>query len=177
MHRYRADLETQTVAAKLAHDFNQAISSTGLSAIKVKYLMARIARIPQPDGTHRYMFVEKKYRQGSSGWTKFTLNSGHFICPVKGKDAEYQQLLMAFSHFTHQHSRGYLLVCDLQGVENIDAKGHTLLLTDPAIHCDAMRFGRTNLRDKGIRSFFATHTCNKYCKGLRLRMPTFGSSE
>jgi hypothetical protein len=168
------------VAAKLAQDFNKEIVSAALSAIKVKYLVARIARLPQPDGTHRFMFVEKKYRAGSSDWIKYKTNSGHFVRSMKGlhpKHAEYQQLLIAFSHYTYQHTKGYLLVCDLQGVETVDGRGaKTLLLTDPAIHCQQLRFGRTNLREKGIQSFFKTHKCNKYCKGLGLGMPTFDSA-
>ena len=63
-------------------------------------------------------------------------------------------------------------MCDLQGIVTPEKKSKTqLLLTDPAIHCAKdMRFGRTNLQQKGIDAFFAAHKGkpNKYCEALRL---------
>ncbi|CAG8786531.1 25950_t:CDS:1, partial [Racocetra persica] len=50
--------------------------------------------------------------------------------------------LEAFVHYTYEHTGGYLVVSDLQGIESPDQ----FLLTDPAIHCiDPLRFGKTNL--------------------------------
>jgi elongation factor 2 kinase len=44
----------------------------------------------------------------------------------------------AFSHFTYEHSRGRILVCDIQGV------GDTW--TDPQIHsCNSEGYGKGNL--------------------------------
>ncbi len=44
------------------------------------------------------------------------------------------------------------------------------MLTDPCIHSnDVTRFGSTNLGDEGIRKFFESHNCNKFCDDLHLR--------
>ena len=79
-------------------------------------------------------------------------------------------LAMAFSHFTWEYTTQYCLVCDLQGISTTDHRGrHTLLLTDPAIHCPgALRFGKTNLQSTGVDAFFKVHECNQYCKALGL---------
>ena len=93
-----------------------------------------------------------------------------------GDEVAYQrrfELALAFSHFTWAHTAGYLLVCDLQGVETTDKRGRrTLLLTDPAIHCPGvLRFGGTNMGMEGVRAFFKGHTCNSHCRALGLRVP------
>eukprot|EP00983_Pelagomonas_calceolata_P021692 679564-Pelagomonas_calceolata.AAC.1 len=47
-------------------------------------------------------------------------------------------------------------------------------LFDPAIHCvtNKQRFGRTNLKQRGIDGFFSTHTCNGVCERLCLIKPS-----
>ncbi len=70
----------------------------------------------------------------------------------------------AFSHFSWQITKGYLMIVDLQGVDNI--------LTDPQIHClDTKKFGKGNLGYVGIMKFFMSHICNSYCKHLGLIHP------
>ena len=85
---------------------------------------------------------------------------------------KYAELATAFSHFTHSHTAGYLLVCDIQGIITTDPKSKdTLLMTDPAIHCaQHQRFGRTNLRQAGFDAFFKGHAgkCNEFCRALGL---------
>jgi hypothetical protein len=101
--------------------------------------------------------------------------------------------LQAFSHFTYRQTHRRKLVCDLQGVlvggsGGDDAHGaHThrharaqvapqpprFLLTDPVIHfkkknLDPTIYGRTNKGQKGMHAFFASHTCNAYCRLLGL---------
>jgi hypothetical protein len=73
----------------------------------------------------------------------------------------------AFSHWSWQYTRGYSLVCDLQGVLGTEC----FQLTDPAIHSSQRRYGKTDLGRKGHHSFFATHKCNPLCHVLRLRHP------
>jgi hypothetical protein len=84
-------------------------------------------------------------------------------------------MAVAFSHFSHDITGGYLLVCDLQGISTVDSKGKaTLLLTDPAIHCSThCRFGKTNLQEVGIKQFFEKHICNEFCRALGLVVPKF----
>ena len=78
-------------------------------------------------------------------------------------------ITQAFSHFSWQYTRGYLMVVDLQGVG--------LLLTDPQIHClDRKKYGKGNLGVVGMLMFFMTHCCNTYCKELNLLNPCKDSS-
>jgi hypothetical protein len=89
---------------------------------------------------------------------------------ISQEDFDYKvELLTAFSHYSHSVTRGYLLVCDLQGIETTSGDRLRMLLTDPAIHCTAPRFGQTNLGQAD--AFFSVHTCNRFCRALRLQMP------
>ncbi|KAI1704810.1 alpha-kinase family domain-containing protein [Ditylenchus destructor] len=92
-------------------------------------------------------------------------------CKTHNVSFEVVEQLMAFSHWTYQISRGYLMVVDLQGVIGTDETGRkTLELTDPAIHCtDLTRFGRTNLGLDGMKIFFGRHVCNKFCHAMELK--------
>eukprot|EP00759_Apiculatamorpha_spiralis_P050605 PhF_6_TR4837/c1_g1_i2/m.6735/K08292/EEF2K; elongation factor 2 kinase len=68
----------------------------------------------------------------------------------------------AFSHFTYEYSKGELVVCDIQGVDD--------RYTDPQIHsADGKGYGRGNLGAKGIQRFLESHKCNPVCEFLRLR--------
>lgn len=68
----------------------------------------------------------------------------------------------AFSHFTFEFSKEQLLICDIQGVNDI--------YTDPQIHSYEHRelFGDGNLGPRGIARFLASHKCNPICKHLGL---------
>lgn len=170
--RYMVSLEVQTVASKLAFEFNDRIQRTTASpGIKIKFLVAKVVRVTQPDGTYRFMAEEKRFR-GEREMIKLTNNSG-FIRTLTDGDEESRkrlELAVAFSHFSHKHTDGYLMIADLQGTDTIDSKKRpTLLLTDPAIHCPGLfRFGGTNLQQEGIIDFYKTHRCNKYCTALGL---------
>merc|ERR1712002_927824 len=75
------------------------------------------------------------------------------------------QLVQAFSHWTYDATDGFLVVCDLQGVERKDE----FVFTDPCINCKEPRFGSTNMGEVGIKEFFRTHTCNNICQEMGLR--------
>jgi hypothetical protein len=176
--RYVTDLEVQTVAAKLAIEFNgRLVRTTQNPNIKTKFLMTKVVRIFKgEDRIPRYLASEQRFRGKSFTLVKYT-NNMDFVLDPKTLDENGQKRLevaIAFSHFTHDVTEGYLLVCDLQGVSSIDEKGkETLLLTDPAIHCSKhLRFGKTNLSSIGINAFFKKHVCNKYCQALGLKMPS-----
>lgn len=98
-------------------------------------------------------YIEGEYSKynNNSGWTNDCLNETSLIA-------------QAFSHFSWQITRGYLMIVDLQGVGNI--------LTDPQIHCmDPKKFGKGNLGYVGMMKFFMSHICNSYCKHLELVHP------
>ena len=174
--RYMANLEVQTVASKLAFDFNsQLLKRTGEPNIKIKYLMAKVVRTYLDDGNPRFMAYEKRFRGANPEMIKYTNNLDFSINPETLDDEGRKRLALAiaFSHFTYDVTKGYLLVCDLQGIVTTNGKGEEiLLLTDPAIHCPKhIRFGKTNLGLTGINRFFKKHICNKYCSVLGLKKP------
>ena len=93
-------------------------------------------------------------------YIKYNNNCGG-VSPTESK---YNMSAQAFSHFTFERSQGELMVCDLQGVDNI--------LTDPAIHTrDPSRFvlSDTNLSEDGFKLFFSSHRCNTLCAKMSLR--------
>lgn len=71
----------------------------------------------------------------------------------------------AFSHFSYEASGEEILICDVQGVNDI--------YTDPQFHTrlglDDMRFGSGNLGKIGIDGFFNKHECNSICQYLKLK--------
>lgn len=91
------------------------------------------------------------------------------------KDAYFPQ---AFSHFTHEKSKGNFMVVDLQGVFTIKDDGTRCYeLTDPVIHKHRKKnrqrfktwsFGRTDRGEKGMEAFFKTHQCTDVCRLLGL---------
>ena len=98
-------------------------------------------------------FIEGEYNKynNNAGWINDNLNETSLIA-------------QAFSHFSWQITRGYLMIVDLQGVNGV--------LTDPQIHClNQKKFGKGNLGYVGIMKFFMTHICNGYCKKLELIHP------
>ncbi len=73
--------------------------------------------------------------------------------------------LPAFTHWTWVETGGQLIVCDLQGVKDVNGvPGYTL--TDPAINSLTSSYGITDLGPGGIGQFFTTHTCNDICRNL-----------
>lgn len=93
-----------------------------------------------------------------TSYTKWSNNNG-FV-----NIGNYEPLLDAFSHWTHQVTNGQLIVVDLQGTKKDDV----FFLTDLAIHSATGDFGSTNRRVSGIAKFFKTHVCNQECKSLGL---------
>ncbi|XP_062357612.1 transient receptor potential cation channel subfamily M member 7 isoform X2 [Cinclus cinclus] len=93
---------------------------------------------------------------------KYNNNNGDEIIPTN----MLEEVMLAFSHWTYEYTRGELLVLDLQGVgEN---------LTDPSVikagekrSCD-MVFGPANLGEDAIKNFRAKHHCNSCCRKLKL---------
>ena len=172
--RYQVDVDCQAVASKLARDFNNQLGSTSTPGRwAIKYLVAKVACINIDEKTQKFMAIEKEYPPGSE-WLKFTNN---WDMKATGRDAEFNEmieLLVAFTHFTWEHTKHFCMVTDLQGIVISDsdhgAGRPTILLTDPAIHCPGdLRFGKTNMQDKGVAAFFETHECNQYCRALGLR--------
>ncbi|KAI1696525.1 alpha-kinase family domain-containing protein [Ditylenchus destructor] len=124
-------------------------------------------------GEKRYMSCERRYGADCK-YLRFSNNADYEMlectCQVNNLKFDVVEQLMAFSHWTYQISRGYLMVVDLQGIISTDESGRkTLELTDPAIHCkDLTRFSRTNWGLEGMKTFFGRHVCNKFCHAMEL---------
>jgi myosin-heavy-chain kinase len=102
-------------------------------------------------------------------FTKYNSNFGDTYANNK-RDRNHQPTALdsvfisaeAFSHFTLQESGGSMLVCDLQGVED--------LLTDPQIHTEEGKgLGMGNMGEEGIEKWAQSHKCNEVCTRLRLK--------
>lgn len=70
-----------------------------------------------------------------------------------------------------------MIVCDLQGILDMEGRRPVFRLTDPAICSKGKkdgsssvkyRYGKTDLGMRGIRDFCCRHTCNSVCKALNL---------
>ncbi|RIA93474.1 kinase-like domain-containing protein [Glomus cerebriforme] len=154
LERYLEMIEVSTVAYFLSAEFNSVAKKSGIKK-KVNFLKPQALRHKDDSGVQCYA-VEPKFRDDK--FKRFNVN--------RGVIKEYHSTLEAFAHFTYEHTGGYLVVTDLQGVE-LENK---FLLTDPAIHCtDRLRFGRTNLGKRGIKDcFLANHKCGNVCEKLGL---------
>ncbi len=101
------------------------------------------------------------------------INTGGENDPIEideGIFVKKEEVAQAFSHFSYIHSGKRMLICDLQGV--FDNHKNIFNFTDPVIHYhDAKKegartrgvYGRTDLGQKGIQSFFDSHECNCLC--------------
>ncbi|KAI1695514.1 alpha-kinase family domain-containing protein [Ditylenchus destructor] len=170
---YEIATQMQTIAAYLAYTFTDSLQTMSGIVYDIKFLEAKLLSIEIKPGENRYMSCERRYGSDSK-FLRFSNNADYAMlettCKVHNLKFDVVELLMAFSHWTYQISHGYLMVVDLQGIKSTDENGRTILeLTDPAIHCtDLTRFGRTNLRQEGMKIFFAHHKCNKFCQSMEL---------
>ncbi|KAF0430338.1 kinase-like protein [Gigaspora margarita] len=152
--RYLEAVESSTVANHLSGKFNSIAKRKNVPF--VNFLCASLVRVVFNSRTHYYILEEELQ---NVEFKRFNTNSGIITLA--------RPVLEAFAHFTYEHTKGYLVVCDLQGIELDDE----YLLTDPAIHCiDNSRFGHTNLGRQGInKCFLANHKCNHVCKRFGLK--------
>lgn len=150
IYKYLSDQEMQVIAGYLVDEYNKL--NVG---INIKFLETFIVNYPL---NNQYFSLEEKIDH--TNYIKFTNNFGWI-----NKSATHIDILTAFSHWTYHITDGYLMIVDLQGIED----NVSILLTDPAIHCDRhlTRFGPTNLGKKGFQSFFDKHTCNHICKSFK----------
>jgi myosin-heavy-chain kinase len=113
--------------------------------------------------------MEAFYNGGN--FTKYNSNYGEvyeegtFGTRITPQQLERHQRLFlvaeAFSHFTWAWSNGKILVCDLQGIND--------LFTDPQIlTSDDEGFGMGNMGREGIKRWKAAHECNDICRAMHL---------
>jgi hypothetical protein len=163
--RYLAQMEVQSVAAQMAEEFNNRTSNFK-NVKKVEF--TQVTTLEVGSGPTRKFYNMEEVLEGT--WIRYSNNGGYV------NTLDYAAVLQAFTHWTHERSRGLLMVNDLQGIRQKNEHGESVFrLCDPAIHCtDVMRFTRTNLGLEGFKLFFDTHKCNDVCKHLGLAVGTAG---
>ncbi|CAG8466429.1 4549_t:CDS:2 [Diversispora eburnea] len=136
--KYLESAEISALTSYFSIKFNMEARGKGISS--VNFLRVNLVRATF-DGRTRYYITEPEL-QGAE-FQRFNVNSGVIV--------KFRPVLEAFVHYTYEHTDGYLVVSDLQGIESSDR----FLLTDPVIHCiNPLRFGKTNLGRNGINKFF-----------------------
>nr|XP_058157645.1 transient receptor potential cation channel subfamily M member 6 isoform X2 [Dasypus novemcinctus] len=154
LHLCLREIQQQRAAQKLIYTFNQVKPQT--IPYTPRFLEVFLIYC---HSANQWLTIEK-YMTGD--FRKYNNNNGDEIVP--GNTLE--ELMLAFSHWTYEYTRGELLVLDLQGVgEN---------LTDPSVikpedkQSRGMVFGPANLGEDAIRNFIAKHRCNSCCRKLKL---------
>ena len=89
-------------------------------------------------------------------------------CSNYGFISAESQSMPAFMHWSWVHTRGEMMVGDLQGVWKPDG----FLLTDPVIMSLSNSFGPTDTGAEGMIMFFNQHKCNNYCQSLPRPTPS-----
>eukprot|EP01104_Vermistella_antarctica_P017758 TRINITY_DN6350_c0_g3_i1.p1 TRINITY_DN6350_c0_g3~~TRINITY_DN6350_c0_g3_i1.p1 ORF type:complete len:436 (+),score=91.23 TRINITY_DN6350_c0_g3_i1:361-1668(+) len=142
---YFQDVEMQMFAKEWAAKFNACDPPKKIHFIKA-WVVQLVERKDSPIcGVERYIAGDYRKHNNNYGYV----------------NEDERNTPQAFSHFTYHASKGAMLVCDIQGVQD-----H---YTDPQIHNRTGEgFGKGNLGEKGIRRFLSTHRCNAICKYLRL---------
>jgi len=118
---------------------------------KVDFLEAFVLDLKQREGSpvchvEKYIGGDYKKYNNNIGWVS----------------EDERNTPQAFAHFTYEASKHRLLVCDIQGVNDI--------YTDPQVHTSQLQkeFGKGNLGQKGFENFLRTHRCNPICQYLKL---------
>ncbi|RGB39934.1 kinase-like domain-containing protein [Rhizophagus diaphanus] len=132
--KYIEAIEISTTASFLSTEFNFIAERKNIP--NVKFLNVKLLRCGTIDFYTRHYTIEPKFHNVE--YIRFNVNTGVIT--------ELRPTLEAFVHFTYEYTKGYLVVCDLQGAE----LNSEFLLTD---HCiDSLRFGKTNFGKGGNQS-------------------------
>jgi hypothetical protein len=181
----------QHYAGVFAKIFNQAVKDAPLLRPSVDEVSEPPPIIFLKCSVYEYFIDEtkcgllvEKYLPGK--FTKFNSNNG-FVLSNNTRDGPTIDLVIgevqlvdfvqAFSHWVYEYTHHTTLVCDLQGILDMEGKRPLFRLTDPAICSKDYKrnkycYGKTDLGMVGIREFCRKHNCNDVCKGLML--PTMG---
>jgi hypothetical protein len=158
LENLRRELEAITLCNHIAYDFNNRI--VGIvpnTKLLLNFIHCYIYEILDEGHPYKY-YTAENYIEGN--YVKYNNNAGWIAQNV----TDQTLIAQAFSHFSWQLTRGYLMIVDLQGVGGY--------LTDPQIHClNPKKFGEGNFGYVGMMKYFMTHNCNKYCKQLELIHP------
>lgn len=174
--------KVQYTANDFANEFNEVVKKTKtlhpaekdeLKPPPIKFLTCSVYEYVQ--GRYKYGYLVETYLKGK--YIKFSNNNGSekrrfdnfpTLSLQVGK-VPIADFLHAFSHWVF-YTTGEMIVCDLQGILDMEGRSPVFRLTDPAINTKSRRhqFGRTDIGWRGIKNFCRRHQCNKVCQGLGL---------
>ncbi|XP_070598776.1 transient receptor potential cation channel subfamily M member 6 isoform X6 [Erythrolamprus reginae] len=152
LHLCLREIQQQRAAQKLIYTFNQMKPHT--IPYTPRFLEVFLIYC---HSANQWLTIEK-YMTGE--FRKYNNNNGDEITPSN----LLEEVMLAFSHWSYEYTRGELLVLDLQGVgEN---------LTDPSVikpeDKHGMPFGPANLGEEAFKNFISKHCCNSCCRKLKL---------
>ncbi|XP_074809338.1 transient receptor potential cation channel subfamily M member 6 [Natator depressus] len=154
LHLCLREIQQQRAAQKLIYTFNQ------LKPHSIPYTPRFLeVFLIYCHSANQWLTIEK-YMTGE--FCKYNNNNGDEISPSN----LLEEMMLAFSHWTYEYTRGELLVLDLQGVGEV--------LTDPSVikpegkQSGGMVFGPANLGEHAIKNFITKHCCNSCCRKLKL---------
>jgi len=120
IENYLMEMEVNAVAAALALEFNKAAKPPPNR--QMRYVGASVATVKEPWCVNHY-FVEEAL---TGEFTRYSYNTGYW------EEATLDQWLLKFALFTHEVTKGYLMVADLQGVLTED--GYVLTRSGDPLH-------------------------------------------
>ncbi|RQM19426.1 hypothetical protein B5M09_006339 [Aphanomyces astaci] len=126
------------MAVALTRAFNNLMNKNHSTFISLTFLEASVAKLDEPV---EFVAMERLL----SNFERFS-NSVDWHSPLATTEP-CVQYAVAFTHWTWAATNGYLMVVDLQG-QRVDH--HTLVLTDPAIHCIIGVFKRMLTQHKTV---------------------------
>uniref|UniRef100_A0A3P9LRN6 non-specific serine/threonine protein kinase n=1 Tax=Oryzias latipes TaxID=8090 RepID=A0A3P9LRN6_ORYLA len=104
-------------------------------------------------------------RNMTGDFRKYNNNTGVEITPC----SSLEDMLLAFSHWTYEHSCKELLVLDIQGVGEELTDPTVIMADDQSGGKGDLLFGPDNLGVTAINGFLQKHTCNLCCHRLGLK--------
>ena len=142
----------QEKAQDLAEGFNDH-ANTNRPLQFTEVTVARVTQRSDPNATpklNEYVTCED-YIPGN--YKKWISNYG-FI-------SDESTSLPAFAHWSWIHTKGEIMIADLQGVRN----DSSYVLTDPVLlsATDGGKYGCTDMGVEGMAMFFLNHKCNQFC--------------
>lgn len=170
--------KVQLKAYKLAGEFNKTVKKTPA----LRPIEDEVCLPPPIHFLNCYVYEYEKnyikcgylvenYLKGK--FTKYSNNMGYVKTRIIEISLQIGKVYMtdflhAFSHWIYYTSAQSMIVCDLQGVLDLEGRNPVFKLTDPAIVTRRKTYGKTDMGMNGIRAFCRTHKCNDVCKGLGL---------
>ena len=145
-------LDIQREAQKLAEGFNQ-FSSTDHPIHFTDVVVHKVTKSVGRPKLNEYVVVED-FIPGT--YKKWVNNYGDI--------SDESKSMPAFAHWSWVHTKGEIMIADLQGVRG----DHEYVLTDPVLLSGTVhgKYGCTDTAIEGMAMFFLKHQCNEFCNSL-----------